>query len=80
MKQALAIPALFVIIIALTFGFTGFGQRNKKSTKGPVWEYKKIACSIPQGDLDKMGADGWELVTSASDSGCFLYFKRQKEQ
>lgn len=42
------------------------------------WEYKKIVdCS--EETLNKLGAEGWELVGTLSVGNCYLIFKRPKQ-
>lgn len=49
----------------------------------PVWEYRHIVCrqsdqaSLDEDELNALGADGWELVsTHAVPNGVHYYFKR----
>jgi hypothetical protein len=39
------------------------------------WEYKVVNYDPSESDINKLGAEGWELV-AVSDSKC--YFKRPK--
>ena len=45
----------------------------------PIWEYKHLAAEAApdEGELNALGADGWELIGVASGTGgVHLYFKR----
>ena len=44
---------------------------------GETWEYRTVDALDPELDLDRLGCDGWELVTAvlAGDER-LLYFKR----
>ena len=60
------------VVAALLFGlvgWTGFGQKSQR-TPQPVWEYRVVyspgARNLSEGMLNKMGAEGWELVTFQS--------------
>jgi len=51
----------------------------------PRWEYRRILRNLrheeapDEAELDKLGADGWELTGIFSDSPfLYLYFKRAK--
>jgi hypothetical protein len=52
---------LGVLIIVCLLGWTSRGQSSKLSR--PTWEYKIVArWDIGESDLNKLGADGWELA------------------
>ena len=41
------------------------------------WEYKVVHGWLPEEDLNKLGAEGWELVTYIYESNDYI-FKRPK--
>jgi hypothetical protein len=44
----------------------------------PRWEYMQI-LNVDDEGLNKLGADGWELVCSGGKGGNSLFFKRPIE-
>lgn len=69
-------PVLALILCALLFAVVGW-TAGRSSALGPVqWEYKE-SCS-PK-DMDKLGAEGWELATATQNGVVVcLFYKRQK--
>ena len=71
----------FVVILVL-FTWTAFGQ--KKNQPRVTWEYKLAGIGVPgertEQDLNKLGAQGWELVSAYDDGrgGTTLYLRRAK--
>jgi hypothetical protein len=65
----------------LCFGIAAYGQT--RSTMKIAWDYKVIdplnMREALERQLNQIGADGWELVTSSSSNGA-LIFKRPKAQ
>jgi len=58
---------LVMMVAAVLFGligWTGFGQKAQRST---TWEYKVVyvpgARNLSEEAMNKMGAQGWELIT-----------------
>jgi len=48
--------------------------------KNKYWEYKIVASGflITDADLNKLGVDGWELVSATGQgNGIKMFFKRQ---
>ena len=45
-----------------------------------AFEYKKVEGKITIEDMNKLGADGWELLYQRDDSyhGIVTYFKKEK--
>lgn len=42
------------------------------------WEYKRVE-GCDEEDLNKLGAEGWELVATLSVGSCWFIFKRPKQ-
>ena len=79
---------LLVFAICCLTAPTAFSQRQNKNhaqskrvtaPRGvPLWEYK-ITGPITQEDINKLGAEGWELAAAtAYPDNAALYFKRRK--
>jgi hypothetical protein len=83
---------VFTLMLLAAFclsGWTVLAQKQNKirrqprraiaARRVPVWEYK-IIRSISEEEINKLGAEGWELAaTLAPDSdNMLLYFKRRK--
>jgi hypothetical protein len=67
--------AAAIVLIALTV----YGRQQQVPAAHTVWEYKD-SCNLKESEMNKLGADGWELVTSRSAGGtvtCLIY-KRAK--
>lgn len=43
------------------------------------WEYKSI-IQVDDVEINRLGAEGWELVCAGGKSGSYLFFKRPLEQ
>lgn len=72
----------FFLIVALfsllcLAGWTGHAA--KSSPQPPAWEYKVLDNSWDERDLNKLGAEGWELVAVDASRGDHVYafFKRR---
>lgn len=55
------------LLVFCLLGWTGLSQSTKPPqpvTPKPVWEYKVVNSwnNMSEADLNKLGADGWELV------------------
>jgi hypothetical protein len=54
-----------VVLLGLV-GWTGFGQRSQRGSQ-VAWEYKVMyvpgARNLSEEAMNKMGAQGWELIT-----------------
>jgi hypothetical protein len=80
MKKSLYF-VLAVVALLFVLAFGGYGQRQ---SQGKIsWEYLTVsnwdAQSQKATDLNKLGAQGWELVsvgTTDSSGNTLLYFKR----
>jgi hypothetical protein len=70
---------VLTLIILLAFCFAGWNALAQKQARAEkVWEYK-ITNWLSEEDMNKLGAQGWELTTSTFDSNnTFHYFKRAK--
>ena len=71
---------LFAIVILGLVAFVIFAQKRSQNTKTVIiWEYQTLACSTTIQNLNRLGSEGWELVTTGYDgSNCVSYFKRHK--
>jgi hypothetical protein len=71
----------FVVVLVL-FTWTAFGQ--KKNQPRGTWEYKLVGIGVPgertEQDLNKLGVQGWELVSASADvrGETTLYLRRAK--
>jgi hypothetical protein len=81
MKRGVYLTLAFVILLCVA-GWTGYGQGHNSAR--PAWEYKTV-WAAQQGfrdpeSLNELGAQGWELVSTAwnESSGVIYTFKRQK--
>ena len=71
MRNRIALAAMLLVSLLCVVGFARRAQESR-----PRWEYK-AACGRP--DLNKLGEEGWELVTVTQDGRVSCpYFKRQK--
>jgi hypothetical protein len=66
-KTTAAIFVLFLLLVCL--GIFGWSNRSAASSR-TVWEYQLVPAgqSGPEATLNKLGADGWELVQVLSDA------------
>jgi hypothetical protein len=66
MKTKVWLPCIAAVILFGLVGWTGFGQKPQR-TPLTTWEYKVVyipgARNLSEGALNKMGAEGWELIT-----------------
>jgi hypothetical protein len=60
-KGSLAFLALLAVCVC-ALGWTAYGQRRERDTERRVWEYKRVDLDYGEAALNKLGADGWELV------------------
>jgi hypothetical protein len=84
-RQRIVAATLFLLCCLALVGWTGYSQQRAKVQ----WEYQVIFLNEDANitkELNKVGADGWELVefhmTSNTDLyglGGKYYFKRQKQ-
>jgi hypothetical protein len=64
---------LLAALLLVSVVCVGFARQARERT---AWEYH-TACGRPE--LNKLGADGWELATATQDGNVVcLYFKRPK--
>lgn len=83
--------ALILVAALSVIGWTVKGQRRGASTAAsPVWEYKVVyvpgARKMAEETLNKMGEQGWEMITfqQINQEGVTIgagnfYFKRQRQ-
>lgn len=64
-KSVLPLIAAAVVLICLA-AWPGSGQRAR--TAKVVWEYK-IVYTSSEDELNKLGADGWELTAAYTQAG-----------
>ena len=73
---------LLVIALLCVIGWTTYGQRPGSNKQ--VWEYKSVGNKwtnfAQDATFNEMGAQGWDLATSVTDSfgGTVYVFKRAK--
>ncbi len=90
MRNQLRLISVFAVLAAFCLsGSTALGQKQtRKSRHSPgrivtarpsAWEYK-ITGGISQEDMNKLGAEGWELaaIYAPNVDNLALYFKRLK--
>jgi hypothetical protein len=69
-------PILALTLLCLLFALVGWTTGRSTATAPVQWEYKE-SCS-PK-DMDKLDAEGWELVAAAQNGVVVcLFYKRQK--
>jgi hypothetical protein len=76
MKRNIVLPTLGCLCLLV---LTVYG-RQPQTPSFVVWEYKQ-SCNLKESEMNKLGVEGWELVTS-SYSGvavACLFYKRQKQ-
>jgi hypothetical protein len=76
--------AILVLIAALLVtGWTALAQKQENNTRtsAPVWEYKVTPTYLTPEQINKLGAEGWELaaVYDPNIDNAALYFKRLKK-
>jgi hypothetical protein len=68
-KRILLVMLLLVSLVCVGFGYQAQEGRTQ-------WEYRTSCGRV---ELDKLGADGWELAAATQDGNITcLYFKRRK--
>ena len=81
-------PLSVIAVIATLYvgGWTVLGQKQNKvihrsrvTAHAPAWEYK-VTFRLVEDELNKLGAEGWELVAIQSPDidNTLLYFRRRK--
>lgn len=79
MTRKILLPLVIVLFLAL-IGWAGFAKAKYASPATQTWEYKVLYLTQPgepreTDEMNKLGAEGWELV--AVDNS-HQYFKRAK--
>lgn len=83
MKTKLQSAILIALVVVCFAAFTGYGQRQERVPRTPVWEYK-TGVNLTEAQLNQHGTEGWELVSVAIYSGeksaqvNYFYLKRAK--
>lgn len=75
-----------LLILVVFFGLAKVFNENVTAKDKVVWEYKAISATAANqdyvSDLNKLGAEGWELAAIQSESGDwtshYCVFKRLK--
>jgi hypothetical protein len=66
MKTKVWLLCIAAVILFGLVGWTGFGQRSQRASL-ITWEYKVMyvpgARNLSEEAMNKMGAQGWELIT-----------------
>jgi predicted negative regulator of RcsB-dependent stress response len=66
MKTKLWLIVIAAVVLLGLVGWTGFEQRSQRAAQA-AWEYKVIyvpgARNLSEEAMNKMGAQGWELIT-----------------
>ena len=76
LRQVIALVILAVAVSAVA-GWSGYAQ--KRNNARVAWEYRS-AVNVPEQDLNKLGAEGWEMVgfTIDQSQNRVFYFKRAR--
>ncbi len=71
---------VLVAVAALCIGgWTSYAQRESRTPKRTVWEYRVENNGLSQEQLNELGSEGWELVAvSISNGQAYHYLKRVK--
>jgi hypothetical protein len=72
---------LIIIMVALLCTVGWVGRAQMKGPDKATWEYQvSFAHAIQAGDMNRLGADGWELaaVTCQEGNQCAYFFKRRR--
>ncbi|MDT5061945.1 MAG: hypothetical protein QOH63_2404 [Acidobacteriota bacterium] len=66
MKTKLWLIIIAAVILLGVVGWTGFGQKPQRAAL-TAWEYKVVyvpgARNLSEDAMNRMGAQGWELIT-----------------
>ena len=76
LKQVISLVILAVALFAVA-GWPGYAQ--KRDAGRTMWEYRSLISPSDQ-DLNKLGAEGWEMVGFSIDQSQnrYFFFKRAK--
>jgi hypothetical protein len=77
MKNKLYWWMVLVLLLCLV-GWTGYAQGQRSNSMKQTWEYQVITANPNQlmSQMNKLGAEGWELVAVSGDGPVFAYLKR----
>ena len=73
MRERLYLSVLVGVLLCLA-GWTAHAQLQRSSPAGRAYEYKSCDCRTDD-DLNRLGAQGWEIATV---QGIYIIFKRPK--
>jgi hypothetical protein len=83
--QFVAIGALLGVALTCGLGLYGPGVASGQAElQPPQWAYKVLVVTTPrvEPDLNRLGTDGWELITvvppGPNEQGFTMHFKRPK--
>jgi hypothetical protein len=77
MKSKASVILLLAVSLFILVSWTVYAQKNGSSRQ--AWEYTSL-LNGSHADLNKLGAEGWEMVGFSVDDSQnkFFYFKRAK--
>lgn len=77
MKSKAGVILILAVSLFLLVGWTVYAQKKESSRQ--AWEYTSL-LNGSVADLNKLGAEGWEMVGFSVDDSQnkFFYFKRTK--
>ena len=75
MKNRLSLSLVVIALLCLA-GWTGYARGQRSGAARQEWEYAVANCDV--GELNRLGAGGWELAASTTNQGCGLWLKRHK--
>ena len=68
--------ALLAAAILFACALTIYG-RQQQTAAHVAWEYK-VSCSPKESGMNKLGAEGWELLSATGSGTVCLFYKRAK--
>jgi hypothetical protein len=79
MKNRFYISLVAFLLLCL-LGWAQYAKAQRSDSMKQTWEYQVIAANPNQlmSQMNKLGAEGWELVAVSGDGPVFAYLKRPK--